>query len=624
VASREGELPAAALARSLAEGDDDFILVIAAGDLLAPDALAAAALAAVTQAADAVAGLRVIFNRTGIAYVDIVSSPPGRLDLAIAMTAIAESGGSAPFKGGEILLSRNAIERAGGIAIDEEGEPIAELWPRLAEIGANIALIGRPVVLQFAPVCSTPDKPRAQHLIVAALNDKGFSGGAGIAHRRLVEALRYAGHRVEVKTLESESGPAAAEWTKHFPRLESEIAMGNFDFVLAGNIHGATRSADVLARVHRHAPVLAVTHDLFLLTGRCAHPEGCTRIVFGCDQFCPTSTYYPQLAPRQIQSAWRDKQKVLATTAPPILIANSTWAADRARALAPPGAAIERIDLAFPTQVFRPRDRATLRRELNLPKDDVLLVFAAVIADASSKGTQDLLSVLRRVARPGVGFVAIGRIDDPGAFRLPNLFTPGPITDEDTLARWYGACDIHVTASQLETLGQTPIEAGLCGTPTVAYRATGLTTAVIDGVTGRLTDVSSEALIKAISDLIEDRVARNNLGAIARIALESRNSHAASYLGLHRILVTHGLIAGPGEVGRIRFSPKVLNSFMCSAAPDPSVSGTVQPAPHAGTRLLRRLKQMIWGRAMPLWARRLFYAAYLLRSKVKCMQGQRI
>jgi hypothetical protein len=113
---------------------------------------------------------------------------------------------------------------------------------------------------------------------------------------------------------------------------------------------------------------------------------------------------------------------------------------------------------------------------------------------------------------------------------------------------------------------------------------------------------------------------RDDLGAIARIALESRNSHAASYLGLHRILVTHGIVAGPVEVGRIRFSPKVLDSFACSATPDPSVSGIVQPAPHAGIRLLRRLKQMIWGRAMPLWARHLFYAAYLLRCKVKCTQ----
>src|SRR6185295_10159910 len=355
----------------------------------------------------------------------------------------------------------------------------------------------------------------------------------------------------------------------------------------------------------------------------CAHPSGCARIAFGCDRFCPTSTYYPQLEPGRIQKAWRDKQRFLATTVPPILIANSTWAADRARALAPPGAAIECIDLAFPTQVFRPRDRATLRRELNLPEDDVLLVFAAVIADASSKGIEDLLAVLRRVARPGVGFVAIGRIDDPGAFRLPNLFTPGPITDEDTLARWYGACDIHVTASQLETLGQTPIEAGLCGTPTVAYRATGLTPAVIHGVTGRLTDVSSEALIEAVTGLIEDRAGRDALGVIARIALESRNSHAASYLGLHRVLATRGLVAGPAEVGRICFTADVLNSFADSVAPDPSVSGTVEPAPHAGIRLVRRVKHLIWGRAMPLWVRRLFYAAYLLRRQIKWMQGQR-
>lgn len=615
VVRQKDERPAAALAREVAKSNAQFVLVIAAGDLLAPGALRAAALTAVMEDADAIAGLRVIFNAAGVVFVDMLSSPPGALDPACAMAATRDGEGPAPFDGGEVLLSRSAIDKAGGIDVPGVGNPFGELWCRMARAGAKIALIGRPILLQFAPISGPEVESGAPPLRVVAVNDHGFGGGAGIAHRRLVEALRYVGHQVEVKRLDAEVGFTAAEWMERFPRIEAEIANGNFDVALIGNIHGVTRSASILERVHRHTPVFAVTHDFFLLTGRCAHPDNCTRIVFGCDQFCPTSTYYPQLAPSRIQKAWADKQRFLRMAAPPCLIANSSWAADRARVLAPPGTAIEQLDLAFPSQVFRPRNRDALRRELNLPKDDVLLMFVAVIADAPSKGIEELLSVLRRVARPGVGFVAIGRIDDPSTFRLPNLFAPGPITDEETLARWYGACDLHVTASRLETLGQTPIEAGLCGTPTVAYRTSGLTTAVIDGISGRLTDVSMEALAKTITDLIEDGAARQSLGTIGRIALESRNSHAASYLGLHRILQRKGLVPGPTQLGRVRFTPEVLRSFAGSIGTHSGATGTVQPAPPLVIQSLRRVKQMIWGRRLPLWARRLQYAGGRFRRR---------
>ena len=613
VSPRNGERTDAALARALVENDAEFVLVIAAGDLLAPGALAAAALAARTEKADAVIGLRVVFDHAGGAFVDVLSSPPGPLDPICARTAVRKF--PAAFKGGDVLLSKAAIERAGGIPLTGSGEPIAELWCRLAQTGAKVAVIGRPMLLQFVDSADRAPAPEVRHLKIAALNDRGLLGGAGIAHRRLIEALRYAGHRVEVKTLAAKSPLAAAEWTEQFPEVEAEIEEGSFDFVLAGNIHGATRSASVLARINQRVPVLAVTHDLFLLTGRCAHPDDCTRIVFGCDRFCPTSTLYPQLAPSRIQEAWREKQRFLAMTAPPILIANSSWAADRARDLAPQGAAVESIDLPFPTHVFRPRDRATLRRQLDLPQGDVLVMFAAVIADAPSKGVQDLIGVLRRVAGPGVGFVAIGRIDDPDALDLPNLVAPGPITDEESLARWYGACDLYVTASRLETLGQTPIEAGLCGTPTVAYRATGLSTAVIDGLSGRLTELNPDALVEAITELIENHSMRQSLGTVGRIALENRNSHAASYLHLHRILVRRGFVAGPDQIGRIRFTPDLLGSFAGSAASHQGCR-TVEPAPSTATRIIRRLKQKVWGRHLPLWMRRLSYLAFRARRAI--------
>ncbi len=583
-----------AIEAALADPETDYVLRLRAGDLLAPGALAAFALDAVLTGAGAVAGLRVLFDR-GVHGLDLLGAP-------MARRADADDRAGC----GDLLVSREALLRVGG-----PDRPLpsssAELWSRLAAAGIPLSRIGRPVLLRH---CEAGHAPVSPGLSVVALTDLGYGGGAGIAHRRLTEALDLAGHRITHLRLADESPPAAAEWTDGFPRTEAAIIEGRHDLVLAGNLHGATRGGGLIGRIAPAVPTAVALHDLFALTGRCAHPKDCAVIATGCDARCPTPTAYPQLGPGRIAGAYAAKRAALAA---PLLLANSAWTEARARALAPGGGAIARIQLAFPTGVFRPRDRAALRRKLGLPERDVLILFAAVIADAPDKGFADLVDTMKRVARPGVGFVAVGRLDDPGVFGLASLHAPGPIGDEETLAEWYAACDVYLTASRLETLGQTPIEAGLCGTPTVAYRATGLTSAVIDGVTGLLAEPRAGALAESLEALIADAGLRQRLGAYARIVLESRFSHAAAAASLHEALAGWVGMTSVAPSTRLRFRPEMLGGFAFARHRHAGATGLVAAPSRPIVRALRRAKQAVFGRGMPLWMRRALYAASLLR-----------
>lgn len=583
----------AAMAAILADAGIDHLLVLRAGDLLAPGALTALALEAALTGAAAVAGLRVLFDRSVL-----------RLD-APALTDDAREGETAPFTGGEILWARRAL--AGGHRLDADGGLAASAaWSALPR--EDRRRIGRPVLLQHAPG-AVPD--RAQGLSIVSLTGTGTVGGAGVAHRRLSDALALAGHRVTHATLGARA--AAAEWTDAFPEAEAAIADAAPDLVLVGNLHGATRSLDVVGRLARRGPVALVLHDLFPLTGRCCHTRDCRRAVGGCDAACPGPNEYPQLAPGRIAGMHVRKRAVLAAPAAPWLLANSDWTLARAGELAPTGADPEIIRLAFPTGVFRPGDRAALRRRLGLPADDVLILVSSVIVDGPDKGFSDLRTALQAVARPGVGFVAVGRFDDPGRLALDNLFAPGLVADEDALAAWYGACDLHVTASRHETLGQTPIEAGLCGIPTLAYRTAGLTTSVIDGVSGRLVPVRPGALAEALCALVADAEARARLGAFARIALESRFSPAAAALSLDALFRARGLV--PDGPERPAFAPAMLGHFPIAAERQPGANGTMPAASRRIVRRLRRAKQMVLGRTMPLFVRRCLYLAAVLRRR---------
>lgn len=599
---------AAQLLRIVADEAIDALLLLPPGDLLAPDALAALGLQFLLSDADVVVGLRVVFDTAPLG-LDAPAAAPGRL-----VDHAPPDGPLAPFTGGEVLLKRACVRAAGGLD-PNAAHPVAALWPRLVRHGAALARVGRPVLLHAAPDRLAPSM--ASGLSVASLTDQGPLGGAGIAHRRLCDALALAGHSVSEHCLAMESPTAAAEWVERFPKSERTLSQGGYDLVLAGNLHGTTRRTSILGRLARAVPVAAVLHDLFLVTGRCASPSGCPIIAEGCDARCPSPNAYPQVLPERIAGAYAEKRAILVERGGPLLLAASAWTEAAAIALAPAGARVDRIDLAFPTGVFRPRSRTTLRRELGLPADDILVMFAAVIADAPSKGTAELTAILRRVARAGLRFVAVGRLDNPASLGIPDLIAAGPIGDEATLAAWYGACDLYVTASRQETFGQTPVEAGLCGTPTVAYRATGLTTAVMDDVSGRLVPTEAGALEEALRALIADTPERRRLGLVGRIALESRNSHAACAMRLNDVFVARGLLPASAGSGRVRFAPEMLSTFAMALERAPGRTGLIPSDASRVIRLVRRSKHALVGRNMPPWLRRVLYAAATLRRMVR-------
>ncbi|MBE7249123.1 MAG: glycosyl transferase family 1, partial [Actinomycetospora chiangmaiensis] len=363
----------------LADPGIDHLLWLRAGDLLAPGALTALALEAALTGAAAVAGLRVLFD-------DVVRA--------------LDAPGGATVSGGAVLWARESLRAP----LDPDGMlDAAAAWSALP--GTRRSQIGRPVLLHRLTAEAAPLPPG---LSIVSLTGTGTQGGAGVAQRRLAEALVLSGHRVTEIALSRR--PEAAEWTDRFPQAEAAIAAAAPDLVLAGNLHGATRSLDVVDRLARQGPVALVLHDLFPLTGRCAHPRDCGRARTGCDAACPGPDEYPQLAPKRIAGMHVRKRAALAGPGAPWLLANSDWTLARARDLAPSGAGAERIQLAFPTAVFRPGDRTDLRRRLGLPEDVVLILVSAVIVDGPDKGFSDLRDALQAVARPGVAVVAIGRL----------------------------------------------------------------------------------------------------------------------------------------------------------------------------------------------------------------------
>jgi D-inositol-3-phosphate glycosyltransferase len=207
------------------------------------------------------------------------------------------------------------------------------------------------------------------------------------------------------------------------------------------------------------------------------------------------------------------------------------YAADPARVtIINPG-----VDLS----VFRPGSQLEARRQLGLPADGVVVVFAGrvqplkapdVVLHAAAQlvaGNQELRDKLTVVFVGGPS--GTGRQDPDGLEQLAgrlgltSVVRLEPPCPQSELANWYRAATLVMVPSYSESFGLVAMEAQACGTPVVAAAVGGLRTAVRHGYSGVLVDSRDPAhYARAVRDLISAPA------SLARLAHGARE-HASRF-----------------------------------------------------------------------------------------------
>ena len=181
---------------------------------------------------------------------------------------------------------------------------------------------------------------------------------------------------------------------------------------------------------------------------------------------------------RRKQAAW---QNVKMTIAP-----LSRWLADCANQSSLfSHREIKVIANAVNAESYRPIDSTTARELLGLPQDKKLILFGALNPTADRrKGFSYLHKALNHLAAQpdsqqyeAVIFGA-ERPDKDLDISLPTTFL-GRLYDDTMLALAYSAADVMVMPSVQDNFAKTTIEAMACGTPVVAFNATGAKDAVV-------------------------------------------------------------------------------------------------------------------------------------------------
>jgi glycosyltransferase involved in cell wall biosynthesis len=273
------------------------------------------------------------------------------------------------------------------------------------------------------------------------------------------------------------SGLFSTQWLPN--GAGAAIASLNPDLVHLNWVCNGYLSVEAIGQIRK--PIVWTLRDMWAFTGGCHYSESCEGYARHCGT-CPSlrSAREADLSRwvwQRKARAWRNLNLTLVTPSHWLKEAaqNSSLFHDRP---------IEVIHHGLNVQQFAPQpseeNRRIARQALGLPLDRQVILFGALNAvDDARKGSQHLLKAIQYLTANGWGdriqFVVFGAssaelLQASAGCPVTNL---GSIQDDRYLSVLYSVADVMVVPSEQEAFGHTACEALACGTPVVAFNATG-------------------------------------------------------------------------------------------------------------------------------------------------------
>jgi glycosyltransferase involved in cell wall biosynthesis len=325
-------------------------------------------------------------------------------------------------------------------------------------------------------------------------------GGAGIAARRLQNALNQSGVQAKMLTAAAAGNrwPFYAERLSFLPFERDKSVRFSFSPANFGkNIldHPLVREADVL---HLHwinqgflslegirrlselgKPVVWTLHDMWAFTGGCHYSRGCNHF----EQSCGNCPYLYKPSNNDLSHRiWSRKQRKY----PPGIqfVTCSEWLAGVARSsgLLKGYPAVTSVPNPIDVTVFSVLNENQKRNfwlSKGINSNAPILLFAAMNVSEERKGFRFLQEAMGLLKSQHPDFqleiVVIGKAQPELLAALPYpVHALGMIQDQGELARIYGASDVFVIPSLEDNLPNTVMESLSCGTPVAGFQTGGI------------------------------------------------------------------------------------------------------------------------------------------------------
>lgn len=375
----------------------------------------------------------------------------------------------------------------------------------------------------------SPPKPTMKIAVISKSDQ--FGGGASRVASELAELLNAAGHPTDHWL-----SWAGSPWREHmralygplqFPVRAANLLLRRIGFpelipfelttlLHRGQIweydlihfHDLSSAISPLSLLwlSRRKPVVWTIHDCSPFTGGCLYPMDCRQFESRCGK-CPQLGGWPIDSKFDFTGFQQDLKRRLAASGRIHYVTPSAWMAKCACASGmfrpPPQVVSNGID----TDVFRPHDKATARREIGIPLDRTVVLLSAGSLLDERKGIRFGIDALHAVRglRPFV--LLVGNPNPKILEQLAgfDIHDAGYIADGRNLSRHYAAADLFLFTSLADNQPLTVLETMATGTPIVGFHTGGIPEMVIQGQTGFLvpqrdSNALAETLARALSN----------------------------------------------------------------------------------------------------------------------------
>lgn len=329
-------------------------------------------------------------------------------------------------------------------------------------------------------------------------------------------------------------------------RWPNRINAGNADVVHLHWINNEMMSIEDVGKIDK--PIVWTLHDMWAFCGA----EHVTEDVRWRESYSPGSRPAHESGLDLDRWTWRRKRRAWST--PMHMVTPSHWLGECVRqSTLMRDWPISVVPNPIDTEVWRPVDKTLARDLMGLRRDCRVLLFGTFGANSTWHKGFDLLQAALGHLR--------GRVDDLQLV-IFGQYAPqdqidvgypvhyvGHLHDELSLRVLYSAADVMIIPSRIEAFCQTASEALSCGTPVVAFGATGLLDVVQHQQTGYLAQAfDPEDLARGVEWVLGDSDRYGKLCASARLDAVERFSYAIvakKYMAVYQAAIGSRRVLGP-------------------------------------------------------------------------------
>jgi glycosyltransferase involved in cell wall biosynthesis len=255
-------------------------------------------------------------------------------------------------------------------------------------------------------------------------------------------------------------------------------ALGPLDVLHLHNLHGDFFDLEALPKLAMRQPTIFTLHDMWTLTGHCAHSFGCERWKSGCGK-CPDLSIYPELWWDGTAFNWRRKKQIFGAIRPWI-VTPSRWLYDKVNASPFFQGHLDQtlvIPNGIDTTQLQVLDKKSARASLGLPLDGIYLGLAAT--GIVNNPFKDFLTAKLAVERiealqDGARLYVLVYGARPGELPISEKATYIAFDPGRSISSFYSSLDLFIHSTLAETSSLVLMESISCGVPVIASAVGGV------------------------------------------------------------------------------------------------------------------------------------------------------